>query len=97
MKHEHIKLSAAEVEIFGDFDQEKTWESFDAYQQHMKRVGEEMDRFIESLPNWVEDTQYFDLYLMTDKERELWLAKNSPYFQKTTAHAKPQTVGNYRV
>jgi hypothetical protein len=83
--------------IFGSYDYETEVEALPAYMERLKKQGEEMDRFIESLPNWVDDSEYFNLYLMQDNERESWLAKNSPYFQRTTVTAKPITVGNIRI
>jgi hypothetical protein len=72
-------------EIFGSYDFETEVEALPAYMERLKKQGEEMDLFIESLPNWVDDSEYFNLYLMQDNERESWLAKNSPYFQRTAA------------
>jgi hypothetical protein len=65
--------------IFGsDYDFETEVEALPAYMERLKKQGEEMDRFIESLPNFVPDTEYFNLYLMTDAERADWLKANAP-------------------
>jgi hypothetical protein len=93
-------------ELFGSYDYETEVEALPAYMERLKKQGEEMDRFIESLPNFVPDTEYFNLYLMTDAERADWLKANapkevpmekSPYFSRTVGYpqnAKTIKVGN---
>jgi hypothetical protein len=96
-------------ELFGSYDFETEVEALPAYMERLKKQGEEMDRFIESLPNFVPDTEYFNLYLMTDAERADWLKSNapkevpmerSPYFSAKIGYAqnaKLEKCGNINV
>lgn len=55
-----------------------TGEEFETYRAKMKAAGREVDAFFETIPVWVDESRYFDLYMMNDSEREAYYKANAP-------------------
>lgn len=84
-----------EIEIFGD--EKPVSAEFMANQQaRIKAAGIEFRAFCNGLPLWISEDKHFDLWLMTDKEREEYLEKNSPYL-KVSKERKVERVGGVRI
>jgi hypothetical protein len=83
-------------ELFGaDFDYEKEIAQTDSIQERLdaqRAAGREMDRYFETIPDFISDEDHFALWMMTDKERAEFIAarnprievrpENAPYFPK---------------
>lgn len=58
--------------------------------------GLEMAQFFDSLPKWVSDADSFSLWMMSERERKVWLESNAPYL-KTGSGKRPESYGAIRI
>ena len=86
--------------IFGsDFDLSQARAEADEYYIRAELAHIEMEKFFDSLPEWVSEEMQFALFMMPDSERADWLKANAPvkdaeapYFQRTLVKTERAAV-----